>query len=46
MDEDDFEDDEEEEFEFDCGLDRDGNCGYVGSEQCEFECPFREELAN
>lgn len=41
---DDFEDDEveEDEFEsFDCAMDRHGACGKAGSEECEFECPYR-----
>lgn len=36
--------DEDEEFEFDCHLDpTTGLCGAAGSEDCEFECPFRKE---
>lgn len=38
-------DPEEEEIEdddeyLDCAMDRRGNCGKAGSEECEFECPF------
>lgn len=33
---------DEEEFEFDCGMGSDGLCGYAGSEQCDFECPYRD----
>lgn len=36
--------DEDEEWEFDCGMDRDGLCGKAGSEECDFECPFRDEM--
>lgn len=34
-----FEDDEED-WPFDCHMDRNGSCGAAGSEQCEFECPY------
>jgi hypothetical protein len=35
-------DEEEDEFEsFDCHLGRDGICGKAGSEECDFECPYR-----
>lgn len=51
MDEDDFgyEPDDEpldplEEAEMDCGLGDDGLCSMAGSEWCDFECPFRDEL--
>ena len=27
---------------FDCHMDRDGYCGKAGSEECEFECPYRD----
>lgn len=37
----DFEDAEED---FDCGQDRHGNCGKAGSEECDFECPYRGRL--
>lgn len=36
---DDF-DDESDELEFDCHMDRNGDCGAAGSEECEFECPY------
>jgi hypothetical protein len=41
---DEFEDEFEEEFEFefDCHMDRNGMCGMAGSEECEFDCPYRE----
>lgn len=29
---------DEDEF-FDCHMDRSGQCGMAGSEECEFECP-------
>lgn len=35
-------DERDDEFEFDCGMDRNGVCGKAGSEECEFECPFNE----
>lgn len=25
----------------DCGIDRRGECGKAGSEECEFACPYR-----
>lgn len=28
---------------FDCGMDQTGACGKAGSEECEFECPYRAE---
>lgn len=39
-------DDEEEEWEFDCGMDRHGHCGKAGSEECDFECPYRDVKRN
>lgn len=38
--------DGEDEPETDCAIDSDGNCGAAGSEYCEFECPYREEINN
>lgn len=38
-----YDGDEDEEWPFDCGMDRNGNCGYAGSEECDFECPYRAE---
>ena len=41
-------DDDDEEY-FDCGMMRDGKthrlvgCGKAGSEECDFECPYRNE---
>lgn len=32
---------EDEDHIFDCHMDRSGNCGKAGSEECEFECPYR-----
>lgn len=26
---------------FDCGMGADGQCGHAGSEDCDFECPYR-----
>jgi hypothetical protein len=37
-----YDDEEEEEF-FDCHMGADGNCGAAGSEECEFECPYRAD---
>lgn len=34
--------DELEEALMNCGRMRDGTCSWAGSEECEFECPFRE----
>lgn len=31
---------------FDCGMDRHGNCGKAGSEECDFECPYRDIKRN
>lgn len=39
----DREDDDELEDFFDCHMDRRGHCGAAGSEDCEFECPYRRE---
>lgn len=39
----DFGDKLEEKMEA-CGMTLDGFCMYVGSEHCQFECPFNEEL--
>jgi hypothetical protein len=39
---DDFGDgDGDDEHEFDCHMDASGYCGAAGSEDCEFECPYR-----
>lgn len=41
---DDFDDEEisSDTFDdFDCHMDKSGHCGMAGSEECEFECPFR-----
>lgn len=35
---------EEPEFEFDCALRPDGQCGAAGSEHCDFECPTRHQI--
>lgn len=42
----DYEDqfEEPDEYEaFDCHMGRDGLCGAAGSEDCEFECPYRRD---
>jgi len=39
FDEDEFDDDEIMPFE--CGLSPRGGCGLAGTEECEFECPYR-----
>jgi len=41
---DDDDDDEDPYDYFDCHLDRNGFCGKVGSEECDFECPYRHLL--
>jgi hypothetical protein len=45
----DGDDNEYEDDEFDCGIMFDARhrlqgCGKAGSEECNFECPYREEL--
>ena len=43
---DDFYEDDDEDFdqlEFDCGWDGHG-CSMAGSEDCDFECPFRDAM--
>jgi hypothetical protein len=35
--------DDGEEDEFDCHRTGDGGCELAGTEECEFECPYREE---
>jgi len=39
---DDFDDEETDEY-LDCHMDREGLCGKAGSEECEFDCPYRAE---
>lgn len=29
-----------DDLDFDCRMDRNGDCGAAGSEECEFECPY------
>jgi len=42
-------DDDNEEYDdgdedwFDCHMTADGLCGMAGSEECEFECPYRQD---
>lgn len=34
-------DDEDDDYDtFDCAMDRRGQCGKAGSEECDWECPF------
>jgi hypothetical protein len=45
----DFDDFDDEQGDFDCGAMRDINhrmvgCEKVGSEECDFECPYRESV--
>lgn len=40
--EDDFDDEENEEF--DCGFVTGEGCSMAGSEDCDFECPYRDNL--
>jgi len=35
--------DDDENWPFDCHMGRDGLCGKAGSEECDFECPYRAE---
>jgi hypothetical protein len=36
--------DDGHEFEFDCGYDPESKiCGHIGSELCDFECPYRDQ---
>jgi len=46
LDDPDIEDMLDDERLFDCGMDRQGNCGKAGSEECEFECPYRNAKRN
>jgi len=34
----------DDEFEFDCHMHPDGQCGAAGSEMCDFECPVMAEI--
>ena len=38
--------DDSAELEFDCAMDRHGNCGKAGSEECDWECPYRDVKRN
>lgn len=40
----DYLDESDEEEEFDCGMDRNGGCGLIGTEECDFECPYRDSM--
>ena len=42
----DADDEEALYFESDCAMDRNGLCGKAGSEECDFECPFRNMKRN
>lgn len=43
----DDEDNEDDPFEnFDCHMDRHGNCGKAGSEECDWECPNGRRVRN
>lgn len=46
MEEDDYDDepDFDDEEDFDCGMTRAGYCTKAGSEECDWECPYSEEL--
>jgi hypothetical protein len=39
-------DDGDEDASFDCGMDIHGDCGKSGSEECDFECPYRNVKRN
>lgn len=43
---DDFDDDPDDGYEsgVDCGITPDGYCTKAGSEECDWECPFSEDL--
>lgn len=46
---DDYSDEWDDEEEFDCGAMHDARgrllgCGKAGSEECDFECPYREDV--
>lgn len=34
----------EDEWEFDCHMGSDGQCGAAGSEDCDFECPIMADV--
>ena len=39
--------DEDDPYEaLDCAMDRQGNCGKAGSEECDWECPYRNVKRN
>lgn len=40
------EEDNEDEDEFDCHLDQHGSCDLAGTEECEFECPYRDQRSD
>ncbi|GAX43437.1 hypothetical protein NIES4075_44500 [Tolypothrix sp. NIES-4075] len=47
FDSDDFDDlveDDDFDVEFDCGFQPGSGCLYAGSEDCDWECPYRDEL--
>ena len=35
-----------DEFTFDCHMDRNGYCGLAGTEECDFDCPYRNVKRN
>jgi len=41
----DFDDEFEDEDDFDCGFIPSDGCLLAGSEDCDFECPYRDALA-
>lgn len=43
---DDFEDDDLDDAEMSCGLMPDGHCQLVGTEWCDWDCPFADEAAH
>jgi hypothetical protein len=43
-DEQDDDGDEDEVWDFDCGMTEGGLCLRAGSEDCDWECPYRGEL--
>lgn len=40
-----FDEADDDELEFDCGWSpASGGCSMAGSEDCDFECPYREDM--
>lgn len=39
-----YTEEDEDDFDFDCHMRPDGQCGAAGSEMCDFECPMMAEI--